>query len=291
MRCAWDSLLTLLTPWLRSPVDKQGRDTLQELRLRRGFPPELILQGKNLWLDGMISGEDIHYCINSASRYSPWSVSSVKNGYITARGGHRIGICGSVTLRNGEIQGIESVSSLCVRIARDFPGIAQKADHLRGSVLIIGAPGSGKTTLLRDLLRRRSEQGSGSVAVVDEKGELFPTFSGSSCFYCGRHTDILTGCSKPQGIEMALRNMSPKIIAVDEITAAADCDALLQAGWCGVDLFATAHAGSKKELCSRPVYRPILTSGLFDYLMILQPDKSWKLERMERCSTSSLVQC
>ena len=70
------------------------------------------------------------------------------------------------------------------------------------------------------------------------------------------------------------------ITSVDEITEEEDCDALLNAGWCGVDLLATAHAADREDLFHRPVYRPIIDSHLFDTLVIMQPDKSWRAERM-----------
>ena len=79
---------------------------------------------------------------------------------------------------------------------------------------------------------------------------------------------------------MALRVMGPAYIAVDEITAQDDCDALLQAGWCGVNLLATAHAADKYDFISRPVYSPLVQSGIFDSLLFLKSDKSWKMERM-----------
>ena len=81
---------------------------------------------------------------------------------------------------------------------------------------------------------------------------------------------------------MVLRTMNPAIIAVDEITAAEDCDALIHAGWCGVQFLATVHAGNRKDLYSRPVYKPLIKSGLFENLIILQPDQSWRIERMEQ---------
>ena len=74
---------------------------------------------------------------------------------------------------------------------------------------------------------------------------------------------------------MAIRTMSPRVIAVDEITNADDCHALSMAAWCGVRLLATAHAGSKSDLYSREIYRPILDSKIFDTLIILHADKSW----------------
>jgi stage III sporulation protein AA len=265
---------------MRSEVDRLGKETLQELRLRLNSPSELLTPKGSQWINDITVMDDLLYCINAASRYSPWAARTSASGYITAPGGHRLGLCGDATVIDGEMRGITKPTSICLRVARDFCGIAKNAAKIHGSILILGKPGNGKTTLLRDLIRQKSEQGSGSVAVVDERGELFPHTNDEICFPTGRRTDILTGCPKPAGIESVLRNMSPSIIAVDEITAQEDCDALIQAGWCGVTLLATAHAESKKDLYSRPVYKPIINSGLFETLLILQPDKSWRMERM-----------
>ena len=277
MKCAWQAFINLLPVWMRENVDKQGKETLQELRLRINKPPELILCNGTVLLDRIVSIEDLRFCINIASRYSPWTASTASCGYITAPGGHRIGLCGKAVTTDGNISGINELHSLCIRVARDISGIASKAVSEIGSTLIIGRPGSGKTTLLRDLIRLRSE--SSCVAVVDEREEIFPFAHNQPCFQLGRHTDILSGCSKAKGIDIVLRNMSPDIIAVDEITAQEDCEALLHAGWCGVKLLATAHAGSRDDLYHRPIYRPIIESGIFDSLLILEKDKSWHMER------------
>lgn len=282
MMCAWQAYLNLLPVRMRSEVDRLGKETLQELRLRLNSPPELLTAKGSQWLNDISVMDDLLYCINAASRYSPWAAQTSASGYITAPGGHRLGLCGEATVINGEMRGIAKPTSVCLRVARDFWGIAKNAAGIHGSILILGKPGNGKTTLLRDLIRQKSEQGSGSVAVVDERGELFPRTNDQICFTPGRRTDILTGCPKPKGIESVLRSMSPSVIAVDEITAQEDCNALIQAGWCGVTLLATAHAENKKDLYSRPVYKPIVSSGLFETLLILQPDKSWRMERMEK---------
>lgn len=280
MRCAWQEYLNLLPLWLREPVDKLGRDHLQELRLRCDLEPELLLQNSRHCLNRKVTKEDLQFCVNIASRYSPWAAQTTSNGYITAPGGHRIGLCGDAVVSNGKMTGFHAVNSLCIRVARDFPGIAAQTQKYQGSILLIGRPGSGKTTLLRDLIRQRSEKINDCVAVVDERREIFPLSGGYSCFSTGLRTDVLSGCSKCQGIDSVLRSMNPSVIAVDEITAKEDCDALLHAGWCGVQLLATAHAGSRYDLENRPVYRPLIESKLFDTLLILRPDKSWYAERM-----------
>lgn len=277
MICAWTDLPKVLPEWMRKDVDNLGRDNLQELRLRLGKPPELAMGSKYVDLRRAVTADDLNFCVNAASRYSPWSADTVRYGYLTAAGGHRIGICGQAAVHQGSIQSIRTLSSLCIRVARDFSGIAANLSDCAGSILIIGSPGCGKTTLLRDLIRQISNQRRGSIAVVDERGELFPVNAG---FDTGKRTDVITGCRKREGIDMVLRCMGPATIAVDEITAEEDCEALLRVGRCGVDLLATTHACSRADLRSRPIYQKLWEQNLFQWIVILQRDKSWIVERM-----------
>ena len=282
MKCEWQAFVELLPIWLRDDVDKQGRSHLQELRLRLNHPPMMVFQDENILLTRPVSTEDLEFCINVSTKYSPWSAGTVSHGYITAPGGHRIGLGGRYVSADGQNLRIQSPVSLCIRVARDFIGIAQETTRYRNSILIIGKPGSGKTTLLRDVVRQRGEISGRCIVVVDEKEEIFPQIHNRACFATGCYTDIISGCSKSRGIEMAIRNMSPETIAVDEITAAEDCEALIYAGWCGVNLIATAHASCVEELYCRPVYKPLVQSGLFQQVLIVGPDKRWHAERMQK---------
>lgn len=279
MKCAWQELLGILPLWLRRQTEKLDYSSLHEIRLRLGQPPEAVTAKGSIRLQQSVYPEDLQFCINIASEYSPWNASTAALGYITAPGGHRIGICGDIVMQNGQIKGTRTATSLCIRVAKDIMHCAAGADT-GGSILIIGRPGSGKTTLLRDLIRRRSEGGN-HVVVVDEREEIFPKACGEFIFPTGISTDVMSGCPKTVGIDMALRCMGPDTIAIDEITAQKDCDAILMAGWCGVDLLATAHAGSVEELYTRPVYAPIVETGLFSAVLMLKQDKSWTLERMK----------
>ena len=281
MNCAWQALLELLPLWTRSHVET-WMNSLQEVRFRIGERPELLSGQGSLFLDRKIAADDLSFVVNMGSKYSPWAAETAASGYITARGGHRIGICGAVSSHNGNIQGIRIPTSLCIRVARDISGIASTLGRIGESLLLIGPPGSGKTTLLRDLIRRISGFGNGAVAVVDERSELFPSVSGKMLFDPGPRTDVLTGCSKADGIEMVLRSMGPSYIAVDEVTNKADCDALVHSAWCGVSVIATAHAGSSADLYARPVYQPLVQSGIFRKLVVLKPDKTWRVEGIHR---------
>ena len=274
MDCAWKEFLALLPVKWKQQVNEAGRETGLELRLRLRRAPLLVRSCDSIRLEGNVQPEDLHYVVNMACRYSPWTASSAKWGYLTANGGHRIGLCGDTVTKEGRMTGFREVDSLNIRIARDFPGIARSISHLSGSILILGSPGSGKTTLLRDLIRQLSYREN--VSVVDERGELFP-----SGFDRGDMLDVLLGCSKPEGIDRVLRVMTPDTIAIDEITASVDTAALTQAAWCGVRLLATAHASNLEDLRTREIYRPVVRSELFSHVVVLRKDKSFYVaERM-----------
>lgn len=270
MMCAWKELLSILPQWMRQDVDRLGNNKMQELRLRINAPPELVLDSGSCRLSAAVGEQDLAFVINAASRYSPWAAETAAQGYITAQGGHRIGLCGEVVCHNGMVTGMRQTESICIRVARDFPGISEGVPR-DGSVLILGAPGWGKTTLLRDLARTISDREP--VAVVDERGELFP-----KGFVRGKRMDVLTGAPKTAGIDRVLRTMGPSFIAVDEITAASDFDALVHVHGCGVKLLASAHASSFRDLKSRPLYRQLADQGIFDYIVVLNRDKRWYLE-------------
>ena len=274
MKTLHDQLRTILPQRIRPMLPAKEIGNLTEIRMRIGQPMMLTYLQRQASVGEPITTEDLSFVVNTACRYSPWNASSIHQGYLTAPGGHRIGLCGEAA---GD--GMRTVTSLCIRVAKDLHGISGRIP-VQDSILILGVPGSGKTTLLRDYIRRISGSPMGSVCVVDERGEIFPFSGGKMCFDPGNGTDVMTGRSKAEGIDCVIRAMGPKWIAVDEITRPADCDALVQALWCGVKVVATAHAASVRDLFSRPVYRPIVDSGVFSTAVVLHTDKSYHLERI-----------
>ncbi len=256
---------------------------VEELRLRRGYPMSVLLSDGERPVGGAaITERDLRDVLESASRASVHTVlEQAKRGFITLRGGHRIGLCGTVNRQEGETRSLRYLSSLSIRVARAvegqanglISGITENESFL--NTLILGVPGSGKTTLLRELIRVLSD-GHGTrpfrVGVADERGEIAALWQGEPQFRVGRRTDILDGCPKAEGLLMLLRGMNPQILAVDEITHPEDVAAMVEAAGCGAGLLATAHGESLSDLKRRPVYRAMMQEEIFRRVIVL----TWK---------------
>ena len=265
---------------------------VEELRLRLGRALSVNLAGRERdTLGPPVTAEHLRQVVEAASQASAHTVlDQVRQGFVTLRGGHRLGLCGTADLREGRISNLRYLTSLALRIACPAEGqAAQALDKLRSSegvdsALILAPPGGGKTTLLRELVRRLSDGLGGEplrVGVADERGELAALWQGQPQFDLGRHTDVMDGCPKAEGLMLLLRGMNPQVLATDEITHPADVRALEEAAGCGVSLLATAHAGSVDDLRRRPVYRELLGSGVFRRVVALEREGPVRTVRVE----------
>ena len=294
-RRPWEQAAAVLPDPLRDGLRALGEDRLEEaeeFRLRRGFPMTVLLPEGERETDGPPVGEDeLRQVVENATQCSAHTaLDRVRQGFVTLRGGHRIGLCGSVTKKDGRIVTLRELSSLSIRVARSVPGLAKPLlpelteDGRFLSTLILAPPGAGKTTLLRDLVRVLSD-GEGCpphrVSVADERGEIAALWRGEPQLYVGRHTDVLDGCSKSEGLSILIRGMDPQVAAADELGGSEDVRAAEEAAGCGVAVLATAHGAGLEDLRRRPACRELLELGAFRRLVVLERRGAVRSVRVE----------
>ncbi len=295
------STLEYLPPQIRSillrlPPESKAR--IQEIRMRNQRPLELFTAAGIRFLSSsgtltpqpeqgiVVHPEDLARAFQAVCAYSVHShEQDLAEGFVTIKGGCRVGICGTAVLRPEQPMSLRNISSLNFRIAGAYPGIAasvwQQIGRSGGGFLIAGQVGSGKTTFLRDFCRLLGN--TCHVALVDERGEIASMHHGTVQHDVGLLTDVLDGYPRHIGILTALRVLSPQYIVCDEISTAADADAMLQANGCGIRFAATCHAGSVEEVRQRPVLEQLLAANLFQYCIFLRDGQVQTVRRLAPC--------
>lgn len=279
-------------------VDIKYLEFLEEIRIRESRPLMITLNNRDYMIkaDGhvtssvyeayMVTDQDTSNILQLISDYSIYAIEEeLRNGYITLRGGHRVGFTGKGVLEDGKIKTIKYISGFNFRISREIKGAANGVIPYireRGGILhtlIISPPQCGKTTLLRDLIRQISDgnkkQGlmGHKVGVVDERSELAGCFKGVPQNDIGIRTDVLDACPKAEGMIILIRSMSPHIIATDEIGSKEDVFALEEAINAGIKIITTVHGSNLDEISRKPVLGDLIKNKIFERMIILSNAK------------------
>ena len=281
-----EQILSLFHGKIRGAMEAAVSDfeNLQEIRIRAGQPVIFLQNGEETFLYEEITIKDIKSVIEAACGYSGYAYEEeISRGYITIEGGHRVGLTGRAVLKDQELQTIKHVSALNIRVAHPILGCARRwksylyKEGRPCHILIISPPGCGKTTLLRDVIRIFSEgdeKNTGlTVGVVDERSEIAGTYRGMATHDLGMRTDVMDGCPKTLGMEMLLRTMNPKVLAVDEI-GTGDVPAIENALRCGCRMLATLHGECMDDYFGKPGFASLVKEQVFErYIFLKQRQK------------------
>ena len=283
----WQRVVRILPDWQKAQAE--------ELRLRAGHPLTVLLPEGEQWVEGQtqeVTPQDLEQICDLVTSYSRYAVTDqMAQGYLTAPGGFRVGICGTAVMQEGTCCNLRQISSVSIRIAKESIGVSdsllpQLVQNDRVcSTIIVAPPGAGKTTLLRDLIRNISngtaELSANRVSVADERGEIAGMYHGLPQLSVGCHTDVLEGAPKAIAIPFLLRSATPQVIAVDEITAREDLQVMLQAANCGVKLLATIHAADLAELRRKPLFAKLLGLQVFEKAVFITNQAGKRRYRVE----------
>lgn len=274
---------------------KDKFDTLEEIRLRVERPIVLKFKDNDKVIKYNVTTEDILstlqiLCENSIYTYQ----GQIAEGFITVKGGHRVGISGSCAIENGKVINIKYIYSLNFRIARQVIGSSNLVlRHILNlesnniyNTLIVSAPGTGKTTILRDIIRQLATGIKEikflaiNVGVVDERGEIAAMYKGIPQNDIGIKTDIMENVSKNIGIRMLIRSMAPKVIVADEIGKREDIEAIHYAVCSGCKGIFTAHGSTFEDISLNPVIHNLIETHTIDRLIFLDEKEKGKIKEL-----------
>ncbi|MBE6768811.1 MAG: hypothetical protein E7549_07885 [Ruminococcaceae bacterium] len=254
-------------------VSPAVRETVGEIRFRVNTP--ILLTGAGASCSHgtrRYTAEDMYRLFSHLCGHSVYAhQEEIRRGFIATANGCRAGVAGQAVIENGQVVSMRDITSICLRPAREHRGCAAPLlpylyrDGRLQSVLVCGGPASGKTTLLRDVIRTLScdKRRPAQLTVVDERGELTATFDDVRPF------DVLGGFSKTQGIEQALRTLSPEGIVFDELGGTEDVEALARCVHGGVATLGSIHAENTAVLKKRATLRPLTEMGAWDVFVVM----------------------
>ena len=244
-------------------INKNIENELQEIRIRSDKPIILKMRFKDYVIDYRVEQSEVlrtleKLCENSIYAYK----NQLCEGFLTVKGGHRIGVTGTVVIENQKVININYINSLNFRIARQVIGcsndiIGQILDIKNKTIyntLLVSPPGKGKTTMLRDVIRNISNgiaelKFNGlTCGVVDERGEIAAAYRGIPQNDVGIRTDVIGNIDKEKGMKMLLRSMAPQVIACDEIGSDKDIEAIKQILISGVKGIFAMHASNMEDV-------------------------------------------
>ena len=283
LELVYEALPVKIRNALKKAIDFYGQKPM-EIHISVGSGSSVRFISRKTYLGLTVCREDIEsmlLCFTGRALYA--HRDTLREGFLALGGGIRVGVCGQARYERGELIGVSNVTSLLIRLPSIGCSFTERiADAFYASergLLIFAPPSGGKTTALRALILYLSEHGAGRISLVDERSEI------DTDDFLGHDVDVFKGYRRSEGMQIALRVMSPEIIAVDELGSGRENTEMLESLFGGVKFIATAHASNVSELRKRKNIEPFFRMGVFDkFVRIFNTDRGFDCEIIEDVS-------
>lgn len=271
----------------------KNEELLEEIRIRINKPIILKFNKREQIIKYFVNQEEILRILQSVCENSIYSYQhQIAEGFVTVKGGHRVGISGSCVVENGKVININYINSLNFRVARQIFNISKNAlKYIRNikentifNTLIVSKPGCGKTTLIKDITRQISDGTDDfkglKVGVVDERGEIAALYRGIPQNDIGLRTDVIDNVSKNDGMKMLIRSMSPEVIIADEIGNINDIEAINYAVCSGAKGIFTAHGQVLEDLYINKTLNELMNQNIFEVIIFLNTKEKGEIREV-----------
>lgn len=276
---------------------------LEEIRFRAGKPIVLKINSKDKIINYIVSSEELLKILQLVCENSIYSYQhQISEGFVTIKGGHRVGISGSCVIENGKVININYINSLNFRIARQVVGASNEIikyilniekNNVKNT-LIVSPPGAGKTTILKDISMQIS---SGinklnfeaiNTGIIDERGEIAALYKGIPQNNIGMKVDVLDNVSKGIGMKMLVRSMSPQVIIADEIGGQEDVEAINYVMCSGCKGIFSAHGEKIEDLYLNIFLKQLLIGHVFEIIIFLDSNEKGKIKMVYTLNMNTL---
>jgi stage III sporulation protein SpoIIIAA len=241
------ALLDILPSTIKAVVQRHDLNKVIEIILDYGRELEIRFLEYTVYEPHIVAEHEMNYILDRLDGFSYDNRAGIPGTL------HRIS---AIRDRQGAVAG------LTLRFGRVFKGsvaLIQDLVDSGESILILGRPGVGKTSKLRDAARYLSDEKHRRVVVVDSSNEI----GGEGIvphIGIGRSRRMMVPDGKHQSDIMieAVKNHTPQVIVIDEITTYKEALAARTIGERGVQLIATAHGDVLSNVISNDPLTPII---------------------------------
>lgn len=261
---------------------------IYEIRIRRNLPICININGRFRELKNMRDNKVVYadkrlidFVLLRATDSSLYCYNNqLKNCYITAIGGIRIGVCGEIVYDDiGKIKTVKNISSLNIRVPHEVVNCSKPimkfvVDNEKiNNCLVVSPPCCGKTTFIRDIARILGSSGKVvNTLIIDERFEICAENNGETLLNVGLYSDCMSGATKEVAFNEGVRSLRPDVIVCDELASKNDVEAVKLAINSGVSVIASAHGDSFSSLRRKLFIKEAINERYFDYYIFLSSE-------------------